>query len=66
MPEQLAFQNVFGKSRAMHLDDRIIFSRGEIVQGIRDELLAHPAFTGYQYGRPGRCDPFYHVEEFEH
>ncbi len=43
MPEQLAFDQVFGDGRAIHFDERLGAARAAVVNGVRHQFLAAAA-----------------------
>src|SRR5579883_3686540 len=66
MPEELAFQEVFGNGRAIDRDEATGRARAELMKGARDQLLAHTAFAEKEDADGGRRHLFDGRADLEH
>ena len=64
--EQLAFHQVFGKRRAIDLDERLVTPRRVKVNGARNQIFAHAALAGQQHRRARRSHAHDRREDLLH
>jgi hypothetical protein len=64
--EEFSFDQCFGNGRAVDIDESVIASRAQIVDGASGEFFSGSGCASNQNGSVGWCNAFDHGKKFSH